>query len=127
MPRVATVTITSATPRIKGVSHFCAADFPNIYRELRRMKLKHEDYLHMHISARYTQDSKNAVPTMKLIFMDSYKRTSCDIPNDDAGEDGSINQILSTMCRKPEFELCELDQIEVTFTRDRPAHKRART
>ena len=126
MPRIATVTITSATPRIKGVSHFCTADFPSIYRELRRMKLKPEDFLHMHISARYRQDSKNVVPTMKLIFMDSYKRTTCDIPNDDAGEEGSINRVLSCMCLKPEFELHELDRIEVTFTRDRPSHKRAR-
>jgi hypothetical protein len=127
MPRLTTVTITSATPRIKGVSDYVIAEFPLIYREVRRMKLKHEDFLHMHISARYTQGSKNVAPTMSLICIDSHKRMTRTIPSDDAGEQGSINQILDGLCRKPEFELHELDQIEVTFTRDRPSHKRART
>lgn len=125
MPRLTTVTITSATPRIKGVSHYVVADFPGIYREARRMGLKHEDFLHMRISARYTQDSQNT-PSMKLIFMDGCKRSTRTIAGDDAGEEGSINGVLSGLCRKPEWELHELDQIEVTFTRDRPEHKRAR-
>ena len=131
MPRLVRITVTSATPRIRGKSDYIVGDFPAIYREARRMKVKLENFLHMNISARYTQDSQNTTPTIKLIIMDCFKITTRTIAFDDAGDEGTVNRALSNVCRSLGFEIQELDQIEVTFTRDppigEPPAKRAKT